>query len=261
MEGMEDVEWDKVCGRGGVKMAWAKKKLREGEEPEGGVKEKQVKVVKVKKERPVGEVKEERERREWIDYDAEDAPPRPAGAFDRAASRTVIVQGIPVPLTDEERAAKKAKKEAEGAMDVDEEGAEKADDDDEEGEEEGKPIDWKKVLKQKAKKTGDVEEVQWPVLLSSGEVVGAFSLASLAAITRLTLGPRSHYPPPHPSHRARTHEEAQQPRLQGSRHQRLRQEFLGSRPAPRSRQGWRTSRRSQPRLRRAFLSLPTDRQN
>ena len=74
MEGMEDVEWDKVCGRGGIKMAWAKKKLREGEEPEGGAKEKKVKVVKEKKERPVVEVKEERERREWIDYDAEDAP-------------------------------------------------------------------------------------------------------------------------------------------------------------------------------------------
>ena len=64
MEGMEDVEWDKVCGRGGIKMAWAKKKLREGEEPEGGAKEKKVKVVKEKKERPVVEVKEERERRE-----------------------------------------------------------------------------------------------------------------------------------------------------------------------------------------------------
>ena len=44
-DGMDGVEWDKVCGRNGIKMAWAKKKLREGEEPES-------KPTKVKAARP-----------------------------------------------------------------------------------------------------------------------------------------------------------------------------------------------------------------
>lgn len=179
-EGMEGVEWDKVCGRGGIKMGWAKKKLREGEEPEGKVekpvKEKKVKKVEVKETTEV----EGKPEREWIDYDAEDAPPRPLGAFDHAASRTVIVQGIVLPLTEEELAAKTLRKEtAKAAMDVDgedsddeDEAEEEAAGDDEEGAEKGKPIDWKKVIKQKAKKTGEVEDVNWPVLLPSGETVG-----------------------------------------------------------------------------------------
>lgn len=238
---MEGVEWDKVCGRGGIKMGWAKKKLKEGEEPESKPKTKAVKVVE-KKEKVV------REKREWIDYDAEDAPPRPAHGFDHASSRTVIIQGIPIPLTEEERAAKKAKKEADAAakMEVDSDDEAEAEEPEEGGEEvdeeTGKPVDWKKALKQKAKKTGDVEDVQWPVLLASGESVGAF-IFSLSPFPNSHYFISSHDRPSHSSPRPRTHEEAPQPRLPRARRERLRQKLLGPRPAPRSRQGWRTPRR------------------
>ncbi|KAL8293625.1 hypothetical protein RQP46_000326 [Phenoliferia psychrophenolica] len=165
-EGMENVEWDKVCGRNGIKMAWAKKKLKEGEEPESKPKTKAARPAKVDEpEKPV------REKREWIDYDAEGAPPRPG-----TTSRTIILQGVPIPLTDEERAAKKARKEAAAAakMDVDGDAAEEPEEEAEDAdvdEETGKPVDWKKVIRQKARKAGDVEDVQWPVLLPSGESV------------------------------------------------------------------------------------------
>ncbi|KAK4701504.1 nucleolar protein 4, partial [Phenoliferia sp. Uapishka_3] len=179
-EGMEGVEWDKVCGRNGIKMAWAKKKLKEGEEPEVKPKTKIAKPEREKKEKVETVV---REKREWIDYDAEGAPPRPAHAFDHASSRTVIIQGIPIPLTAEEKAAKKAKKEADAAarMEVDGDDEEKAAEEPEEADEEvdaetGKPVDWKKALKQKAKKIGELEDVQWPVLLASGESVGIIVL-------------------------------------------------------------------------------------
>lgn len=180
MEGMENVEWDKVCGRGGIKMGWAKKKLKEGEEPEGpapGVKREREKKNKVVKEKV--EEAPQREKREWIDYDAEGAPPRPLGAFDHSASRTVIIQGIPT-IEEEEMAAEKAKKakeekDAEGSDDESEYEKEE-EEKEEEGDDAhvpGKAVDWKKALKQKAKKSGDVEDVQWPVVLSSGETVGS----------------------------------------------------------------------------------------
>lgn len=171
-EGLENVEWDKLCGRDGMKMGWAKKKLKEGEVAEGP-KEKREKKPKV--EKPIPEDVEEEERQpKW----------RP-GVFDHAAARTVIVQGIPLPLTEEEIAAEKAAKSAKMDVDGEEEDGEKEDEKEEEAEakegedgegdgegESGKAIDWKKAIKQKAKKSGDVEDVQWPVLLPSGESVG-----------------------------------------------------------------------------------------
>ena len=189
IEGAEGIEFDKVCGRGGVKMDWAKKKLKEGEEPEGG--------VKLKKEKKPKVEKIVKEKKEWIDYDAEDAPPRPqsANGFDYEGSRTVIVQGLTVPLTEEEIIAAKLKKaEAKKSqMEVDgvepeeeeeekEEEVEEEKDDDDETVTPGKAVDWKKALKQKAKKWGDVESVTWPVVLASGETVGAsLTLSHLAS--------------------------------------------------------------------------------
>ena len=189
IEGAEGIEFDKVCGRGGVKMDWAKKKLKEGEEPEGGVKLKKEKKVKV-----------EKPKKEWIDYDAEDAPPRPVstGGFDHEGSRTVIVQGLTVPLTEEEIAEAKLKKaEArKSQMEVDGEEPEEEVEEEKEEEEEkdeddetatpGKAVDWKKALKQKAKKWGDVELVTWPVVLASSETVGT-SCPSLLAAQSLTI--------------------------------------------------------------------------
>jgi nucleolar protein 4 len=179
IEGSEGIEWDKVCGRGGIKMAWAKKKLKEGEEPEGGVKEKKI--------------KEKKQKVEKIDYDAEDAPARPVSAsgYDREGSRTVIVQGLSVPLTEEEIEAEKERKAAKMEVDTDDDAEEIAEDAEEKEEVNedsmvvdgkevvaGKEIDWKKALKQKAKKWGDVESVSWPVVLPSGETVGKFFTSS-----------------------------------------------------------------------------------
>ncbi|KAM0753277.1 hypothetical protein T439DRAFT_378975 [Meredithblackwellia eburnea MCA 4105] len=169
-EGMAGVEWDKIYGKGGVKMAWAKKKLKEGEAPEGGArKAKEPKPAKV--ERAVEQSSQSQ-------------------GYDPNASRTIIIQGIPLPLTEEEKAAKRklakaAKDESAEEMDVDGEENDGAGDDDvqdkEDGavepkdsgaEADGKDIDWKKALRQKAKKTvGEVEDVQWPVVLPSGESV------------------------------------------------------------------------------------------
>lgn len=171
MEGMEGVEWEKICGRNGVKMGWAKKKLREGEEPE--VKVEKVKVKKVIETKVEESVEEGAPRREWIDYDAPGAPPRPIGTFDRDASRTVIIQGLPAPMTEAEIAAKLEKKDKMEIDGEEETETKEAGADEEAGDEEkGKPVDWKKVLKQKVKKTGEMEEVNWPVVLSSGETVG-----------------------------------------------------------------------------------------
>lgn len=175
-EGLENVEWDKLCGRDGMKMGWAKKKLKEGEVAEGP-KEKREKKPKV--ERAVPEDVEEEERQpKW----------RP-GIFDHAAARTVIVQGIPLPLTEEEIAAEKAAKAAKMDVDGEDEDGEKEDEKEEEEEakdgedgegedegESGKAVDWKKAIKQKAKKSGDVEDVKWPVVLPSGESVGEWHL-------------------------------------------------------------------------------------
>ncbi|KAI5481162.1 hypothetical protein MNV49_005597 [Pseudohyphozyma bogoriensis] len=174
-EGTEGIEWDKVCGKNGIKMDWAKKKLKEGEEPEGGAKKK-----KEKKERKdVGEEGEEGERKPHSRY----VP------YDHNASRTVIVMGIPLPLTEDEKAAKKAEKDEKMKVDGEEEDEKEEDDEEEkeEGgdeeehvdEETGKPIDWKKALRQKAKKTsGEVEDLQWPVKLPSGESVATIVLST-----------------------------------------------------------------------------------
>jgi len=184
-EGLEGIEWDKVCGRAGVKMSWAKKKLKEGEEAEKPKKkEKALKPAKAAAG-DEGEAEEEAKAPRW----------RP-GVFDYNAPRTVIIQGIP---TKEEleavKVAKAAAKEAARAekakkMDVDgsDDDSDDSDDDNdndkpaavategegegvENEEAEGKALDWKKAIKQKAKKVGEVEDVQYPVVLPSGETV------------------------------------------------------------------------------------------
>lgn len=182
IEGSEGIEWDKVCGRGGIKLGWAKKKLKEGEEPEGGIKEKKPKREKVVREKRVEE------------NDGEDEPVRTIGSqggYDREGSRTVIVQGLLVPLTAEEIELEKEMKLNQMKVDGEEEatGLDPEEDavandsmvvDKVEGEEDelvpGKEVDWKKALKQKAKKWGDVESVSWPVVLPSGETVGELLL-------------------------------------------------------------------------------------
>ncbi|GAA5916402.1 hypothetical protein JCM5296_005648 [Sporobolomyces johnsonii] len=164
---MDNVDWNAVYGKGGIKMSWAKKKLREGEAPEGGEKKKKVKKEK-KEPEPAAEgegAAEEETQRKW----------RP-GVWDYNAPRTVIVQGLPLPGEEgsmEEAGDDEEKKEGE-------EDEKMAADEDGEGAEEGakpasatrsKPIDWKKALKQRAKKIGDVEDVKFPHELPSGETV------------------------------------------------------------------------------------------
>ncbi|SCV72435.1 BQ2448_3972 [Microbotryum intermedium] len=190
-EGLEKVDWDKLCGRDGIKMSWAKKKLKEGEEPEGP------KAKKEKKEKvPKPVAVDDAEKSEEQEVEFEQAPRWRPGVFDHAASRSVVVQGIPTEADREKLRAAKAKKNDE--MDVDEEadanaerGGEKddeattkADDEEAAGEDgddavdSGKAVDWKKALKQKAKKSGDVEDVKWPVVLPSGETAAIIVMYS-----------------------------------------------------------------------------------
>ncbi|SGY69449.1 BQ5605_C004g03016 [Microbotryum silenes-dioicae] len=184
-EGLEKVDWDKLCGREGMKMSWAKKKLKEGEEPEGpkAKKEKKEKIAK-----PAAT--DDAEKSEEQEAELEQAPRWRPGVFDHAASRSVVVQGIPTEADLEKLRAAKAKKASEMDVDVEadagadqdgddnDEATTKVDDaeaDDEDGdnaEESGKAVDWKKALKQKAKKSGDVEDVKWPVVLPSGDIAG-----------------------------------------------------------------------------------------
>ncbi|GAA5872851.1 hypothetical protein JCM3774_006347 [Rhodotorula dairenensis] len=165
-EGLEHVEWDKVCGPNGIKLQWAKKKLREGEEPEGGPK-------KVKKEKkPVVEAVEATEGGDDA-AEATDEPQRKwrPGVWDYNAPRTVVVLGLPLPgeagSTEEDEGGNAAEDEdeAEGdesKMDVEGEAATTP-------AKKGKPIDFKKALRQRARKIGDVEDVKFPYELPSGE--------------------------------------------------------------------------------------------
>ncbi|GAA5822358.1 hypothetical protein JCM3770_000533 [Rhodotorula araucariae] len=167
-EGLEGVDWDKVCGPNGIRMSWAKKKLREGEKPEGGEK----KPKKEKKEKPApvapgeGDDAEQEEQQKW----------RP-GLWDHNAVRTVIVQGLPLP--GEEGSTEDADDEAKDQEENKEEGDEPKMDVDAEADgdaaappaKNGKLIDWKKAVRQRARKVGDVEDVKFPVRLASGEQV------------------------------------------------------------------------------------------
>lgn len=176
-EGLEHVEWDKVCGPNGIKLQWAKKKLREGEEPEGGPK-------KVKKEKkPVVEAVEANQ--DGAEVDAADEPQRKwrPGVWDYNAPRTVVVLGLPLPgeagstEDDEEEGANEDAdaENDESKMDVETEAAA-------EGSatpaKKGKPIDFKKALRQRARKIGDVEDVKFPYELPSGDQGGMFYLFS-----------------------------------------------------------------------------------
>ncbi|GAA5885113.1 hypothetical protein JCM6882_007233 [Rhodosporidiobolus microsporus] len=164
-EGLEAVDWDKLTGSDGMKMSWAKKKLREGEAPEGGERK------KVKKEKkPVVEVAETEEG-EAVAQEESKARWRP-GVWDHNAPRTVVVLGLPLP-------GEAGSTEEDGEGDEAEEKEEKMAVDGEDGEAapeagpskpKGKPIDWKKALKQRAKKIGDVEDVKFPYELPSGDI-------------------------------------------------------------------------------------------
>ncbi|GAA5829095.1 hypothetical protein JCM11251_004123 [Rhodosporidiobolus azoricus] len=169
-EGLEGVDWDKIAGHDGMKMSWAKKKLREGETPEGGERKKKEKKEKkpVQEEEPKpvevaegDEAVQEDQKSRW----------RP-GVWDHNAPRTVVVLGLPLPgeagSTEEDEEEDKKDEEDEEKMEVDGESGEAAL---EAGpsKPKGKPIDWKKALKQRAKKIGDVEDVKFPYQLPSGD--------------------------------------------------------------------------------------------
>ncbi|TNY20075.1 ribosomal processing [Rhodotorula diobovata] len=167
-EGLEGVEWDKVCGTNGIHMSWAKKKLREGEKPEGG--EKKPKKEKKPVVAPV-------EGDEEAHGEAGEQKWRP-GVWDHNAVRTVIVQGLPLPgeegSTEGNEGDDETKEGDEGdesKMDVDAGADDAADADAAPAAKKGKLIDWKKALRQRAKKVGDVEDVKFPVRLASGEQV------------------------------------------------------------------------------------------
>ncbi|KAK4049390.1 RNA recognition motif-containing protein [Microbotryomycetes sp. JL201] len=144
-EGLENVEWDKLCGRDGVKMSWAKKKLKEGEKPEGS------------SSMATGSKAETRK------HDTERKP-----AFDRNAARSVFVFGLPPPNNAESDSEDVAKDEAE-TKDVD---------DHEDDSKEDKNVDWKKALRQKARKIGVIEDVKWPIRLPSKEHAALLVMSS-----------------------------------------------------------------------------------
>ncbi|GAA6062588.1 hypothetical protein JCM10212_004183 [Sporobolomyces blumeae] len=158
---MDGVDWNAICGKGGVKMSWAKKKLREGEAPEGGERKKK---EKKPKEEPTEDaaVDEEQPQRKW----------RP-GVWDYNAPRTVIVQGLPLPGEEGsmEEAGDGDDEDANANGDALEEKMEVEGDAAVVPAKKSKPIDWKKAIRQRAKKIGDVEDVQFPHELPSGEQV------------------------------------------------------------------------------------------
>ncbi|KPV77078.1 uncharacterized protein RHOBADRAFT_52034 [Rhodotorula graminis WP1] len=174
-DGLEGLEWDKVTGAGGIHMSWAKKKLRDGEKPEGAAadwkekkdkKDKKDKVVKAAAPVEGGDEDEAQAEENW----------RP-GVWDHNAVRTVIVQGLPLPgeegstEVDADDDKKDADEGDESKMDVDA-GADGEGEGDAAGAvKKGKLIDWKKAIRQRAKKVGDPEDVKFPVRLASGEQV------------------------------------------------------------------------------------------
>lgn len=255
-EGLEGVEWDKVCGTNGIHMSWAKKKLREGEKPEGG--EKKPKKEKKPVVAPV-------EGDEEAHGEAGEQKWRP-GVWDHNAVRTVIVQGLPLPgeegSTEGNEGDDETKEGDEGdesKMDVDAGADDAADADAAPAAKKGKLIDWKKALRQRAKKVGDVEDVKFPVRLASGEQVGALPTSPLplsilySPLLVLLSSPCHHVHAPPGS---RPHEQDEQPRLPRRHHLGRHQELLGPLPASGSRQGRRTSPHPQPRFRRASSEPP-----
>jgi nucleolar protein 4 len=194
-EGLQNVEWDKLTGSSGMKMSWAKKKLKDGEKPEGASadwKEKKPKAEKKDKKAAVAT-----EGDEIAEADA-DAPKWRPGVWDHNAPRTVIVFGLPLPdeagsteegddEEDESKQEPEEEKEVEGSEDEEKMAVDgEAETAPEAGpsKPKGKPIDWKKALKQRVKKLGGVEDVNYPFQLPTGEIAGAsFSpLLSLSAV-------------------------------------------------------------------------------
>ncbi|GAA6041866.1 hypothetical protein NBRC10512_000543 [Rhodotorula toruloides] len=160
-EGLAGVEWDKICGPGGIKVQWAKKKLKEGEKPEGADKNWK---VKGKAPAPAPQPKEEDE----VAQEETKTKWRP-GVWDHNASRTVVVLGLPMPGeagSTEEAEEGDEQDGDEEKMDVD---AQAESSTAPSAAKKGKQIDWKKALKQRAKKIGDVEDILFPVEMASGE--------------------------------------------------------------------------------------------
>jgi nucleolar protein 4 len=183
---MQNVDWNSICGKGTIKMSWAKKKLREGEAPEGAEKDWKKKKEKkeTKEEAPVetpaqvvaeDAVEEEQPQKKW----------RP-GLWDYNAPRTVIVQGLPLPGeegsmededdTKEEETDKMELEESITAVEGGDAPAAAASGSNAIAPKKSKPVDWRKALKQRAKKIGDVEDVKFPVELASGEQVALVTM-------------------------------------------------------------------------------------
>ncbi|GAA5924541.1 mRNA-binding ribosome biosynthesis protein NOP4 [Sporobolomyces koalae] len=182
---MQNVDWNAICGKGAVKLSWAKKKLREGEAPEGAEKDWKKKKEKKKEEEPVEAAAteeaaaEEQPQKKW----------RP-GLWDYNAPRTVIVQGLPLP--GEEGSMEETADDGEAKPETEDDKMDTEAPAAAEGEVEGegaatganataaphksKPVDWSKALKQRAKKIGDVEDVKFPVELASGEQVALVTM-------------------------------------------------------------------------------------
>jgi len=187
---MQHIDWSAICGKGGVKMSWAKKKLKEGEAPEGKEADWKTKKTEKKEKKEEQKVEEEAMIVEEIEEAVEEEQPqkkwRP-GLWDYNAPRTVIVMGLPLPgeegsmeETEEGGEAEAQPEEDEEKMEVDQSAA--ADGAPTTGANavvaprKGKPVDWSKALKQRAKKIGDVEAVKFPVELASGEQVALVTM-------------------------------------------------------------------------------------
>lgn len=180
---MQSVDWNAICGKGTIKMSWAKKKLREGEAPEGA--EKDWKKKKEKKDEVKVEAPSAVEETDAVEADESQKKWRP-GLWDYNAPRTVIVQGLPLP--GEEGSMEEPAGGEEDEPKADEDTMEVEASGDAEGEpsptganatvapKKSKPVEWSKALKQRAKKIGDVEDVKFPVELASGEQVALVTM-------------------------------------------------------------------------------------
>ncbi|GAA5985623.1 hypothetical protein JCM5350_004113 [Sporobolomyces pararoseus] len=184
---MQNVDWNSICGKGAIKMSWAKKKLREGEAPEGAEKDWKKKKSEKKEEKTIVETSTPVEAENVVEEDQPQKKWRP-GLWDYNAPRTVIVQGLPLPgeegsmeeAAEGEEEAQQAEPQDENEMQVDQttttaEGGE-ATGSNSVVKKSSKPVDWSKALKQRAKKIGDVEEVKFPVELASGEQVALVTM-------------------------------------------------------------------------------------
>ncbi|GAA5895148.1 mRNA-binding ribosome biosynthesis protein NOP4 [Sporobolomyces salmoneus] len=181
---MQNVDWNAICGKGTIKLSWAKKKLREGEAPEGAEKDwkkKKEQKVEVPPTPPQAQVETPAAAEDAVEEEQPQKKWRP-GLWDYNAPRTVIVQGLPLPgeegsmeeTAEEEEEESKPEAEEQDKMEV--EGGEATGSNAVVAPKKSKPVDWSKALKQRAKKIGDVEEVKFPVELASGEQVALVTM-------------------------------------------------------------------------------------